>query len=350
MQAEPTSNPPPRNGKRGARVRRALFFLFSLALTVVVFSILFRHVTWADVQHLILNIHPGWVGVFLAFSLLQLVFRTWRYRMLLRASDENPPSFALFLVVVVRGLCVDMLPARAGELVYIFLVRTRLGVDLGAATASFALAFLFDVLALAPLLVIGAFAVGGGSGLSPTVLIGGAAVLLIVSSALIAAMIPVLTLAQRLLRPWRERDLSWARFLSDTAASVCDSLRLAKRKRLFWPLFGSSLLIRISKYASLYFLMFALLTPRGYNLATIPPAEAFFALVSGEMAASLPVSGIGGFGAYEGAMAVVFVLLGFTKETAAAVTLSHRLLTQLYGLGTGLLALLTLMLPVFRRD
>lgn len=349
MQAEAPSQSARRESPTARHARRALFFGFSLAMTIGVFSILFRHVTWLDVRNLIVNISLPRVGAFIGFSMLQLLLRTYRYWILLRASGETPPPFALFLVVVVRGLCVDMLPARAGELVYIFLVRTRLAVDLGAATASFALAFLFDVLALAPLLVIGAAAMGGNVGISPAFLIGGAAFLLAVSLALIAAMIPVLGFGKRLIRPLAARGIGWAEWIDHTCDTVVDSLRVAREKRLFWKLFGTSVLIRISKYSSLYFLMFALLAPLEFDFASAPPAEVFVALVSGEMAASLPVSGIGGFGAYEGTMTYVFVLLGFEKSTAAAMTLSHRLLTQLYGLILGLLALLTLMLPVFNQ-
>ena len=329
--------------------RRILFFSFSLLVTLVVFRTLFTKISWQDVVKMIQEIDFRWVGVFLLFSLFQLIFRTLRYGMVLRASDENPPRFALFLVVVVRGLCVDMLPARAGELVYIFLVRTRLGIDLGAATASFALAFLFDILALGPLVILGAWAMGGEQGFSTPVLVGGGVFLLVVSMGLIAAMVPVLKFGSRLFQPWADKGKKWAGFICTTAESIRESLVLAKEKKLFWRLLGSSLLIRICKYSSLYALMLALLTPLGFTISSAPPAKAFIALVSGELAASLPISGLGGFGAYEGTMTFVLVLLGFMEETATALTIAHRGLTQIYGLLLGLSALLLLMLPVFNR-
>ncbi|MDF3128378.1 lysylphosphatidylglycerol synthase transmembrane domain-containing protein [Kiritimatiellaeota bacterium B1221] len=329
--------------------RRILFFIFSLLVTLVVFRTLFTKVSWTDVFTMIQEIDFRWVGVFLLFSFFQLVLRTIRYGMVLRASGEAPPKLALFLVVVVRGLCVDMLPARAGELVYIFLVRTRLGIDLGAATASFALAFLFDVVALGPLVILGAWAMGSEQGFSTPALVGGGIFLLVVSIALIAAMVPVLKWGSRLFHPWADKGKKWAVFICSTADSICESLRLAKEKNLFWKLLSSSLLIRVCKYSSLYALILALLAPLGFTMASAPPAKSFIALVSGELAASLPISGLGGFGAYEGTMTFVLVLLGFAEDTATALTIAHRGLTQLYGLLLGLSALLLLMLPVFRR-
>lgn len=330
--------------------RKLLFFGFSLLITVVVFRVLFTKVTWEQIWQMIQEINPAWVLLFLLFSFSQLLLRTFRYWMILKASGQQPPCFALFLVVVVRGLCVDMLPARAGELVYIFLVRTRLGIELGAATASFALAFLFDILALAPLVILGAWAMGSGQGFSTPVLVGGGIFLLVVSLVLIYAMIPVLNWGSRLLKPLADKEKKWAEFICDTADSIRDSLELSRRKKLFWKLLSSSLLIRVTKYSSLYCLMLALLIPQGVSISDAPPAKAFIALVSGELAASLPISGIGGFGAYEGTMTFVLTVLGFAEETAAALTISHRLLTQVYGLLLGLSALLLLMLPFFNRQ
>lgn len=330
--------------------RRLLFFGFSLLVTLVVFRILFQHISWRDVWEMIVGIHPGWLCGYFVFSFLQLVVRTWRYWMLLNASGENPPRFALFLVVVVRGLCVDMLPARAGELVYIFLVRTRLGMDLGAATTSFALAFLFDILALAPLLLVGAWALGSGGALSLPILIGGGLVLMGLSLGLIAAMSPLVKWGRVLFQPFAAKGKKWALFLCETADSVLFSLENAKQQRLFWKLLGTSMLVRMCKYTSFYFLILALLIPRGILPLEVSIAPAFIALVSGEMAASLPVSGIGGFGAYEGTMTFVMVMLNFSKELAATLSVSHRLLTQVYGLIQGVLGLVILMLPIFNRE
>jgi hypothetical protein len=66
------------------------------------------------------------------------------------------------------------------------------------------------------------------------------------------------------------------------------------------------------------------------------------------LAASLPVSGIGAFGAYEGAWAAAFELLGFPGHLAKLTAVSHHLFTQVYGYSLGALAFLLLLLPVFR--
>jgi uncharacterized membrane protein YbhN (UPF0104 family) len=245
-------------------------------------------------------------------------------------------------------MCVDLLPARLGELVYIFLMRTRLGIEWGAAAASFALAFLFDILALAPLVVVGAWFLGASELSAPMLAVGGV-VLLLASLGILYAMQPLCRFGKWIIAPFIRQKQKWAMFLGDVADSTSESLQLAREQKLFWPLLGLSLLVRSTKYAALYVMMLALLVPRGITPSELPLAQSFMALVSGEMAASLPASGIGGFGAYEGTLAWVLGLFGFSSETAAALSISHRLVTQVYGWITGLAALGLLMLPCFAR-
>jgi len=315
---------------------------FSLALTIAVFVWLFFHITWRDVLELMLAADAAYLGAFVALSLLLQTARTFRYRMVLSAVGQPPGFFRLFLAVLVRGFCVDLLPARTGELVYIYILRSRLGIELGAATASFALAFLFDVMALAPL-VAGALALTGtGLAFSPGALLAGGGVLLAATALLIAALPWGLRIAFRLaaLGParWRRGRGRVRRFLAATHRQI----GRARRRGTYAPLLGLSVLVRGLKYAALYVLLLALLAPRGYSHATLPFPQAFLGLASSEMAASLPISGIGGFGAYEGAWALVFERFGLPADLAKKTGVSHHLLTQLWGYGIGLAALLAL--------
>ena len=72
-------------------------------------------------------------------------------------------------------------------------------------------------------------------------------------------------------------------------------------------------------------------------------------LVAAESSASLPVSGIAGFGAYEGVWAFTFEFLGFPEKIAQLTAISHHLFTQLYGYSIGALALMLLLLPIASR-
>ncbi len=106
--------------------------------------------------------------------------------------------------------------------------------------------------------------------------------------------------------------------------------------------------MRVAKYSGFYILFCALLLPLGYSVEQMPFASVLIGISSAELAASLPVSGIAGFGAYEGAWALTFEMLGFPKEIASLSAISHHLFTQVYGYLLGMIGLLILLSPLLR--
>lgn len=323
--------------------RSILYFVFSLALTVAVFAYLFTHITWAEVVGLIVNINQPLLVAFLALSTAMQVVRTLRYRVILNSVGQHPGFFRLFLVVLVRGFCVDLLPARAGELVYIYILRVRLGLDLGAATASFALAFLFDMTALTPLILLALFLVGSGISMSPVVLAGAGIALFAVAVALIYVFPSALKLAFRITGRLKFIAARLRRWLLRLIASTHRQVRRTQQRGVYLPVFGYSVLVRIFKYTGLYVLLLALLAPQGYTTGDLPFAKVFLGLVAAEMTASLPISGIGGFGAYQGMWSFVFTVLGFPADLAKVTSVSHHVFSQVYAYSLGLAALLLLM-------
>ena len=326
------------------RLKSFLYIATSLLLAIGVFSWLLAHVTWRQVAELILSIHLPLLGLFFILSMAMQIVRTLRYRVVLKSVGQTPGFFRLFLVVLVRGLCVDLLPARTGELVYIYLLRAKLGVELGAATASFALAFLFDLMALAPLLVAALLLAGTGIPFSPWVLAAAGGGLLLLALLALRLLPAALRLGFRLCPPGPGRTACFRRWARRFLATTHRQIRRARARRIAAPLFGLPLGVRLLKYSALYVLLLAMLWPQGYTLATLPFPKVFLGLCAAEMAASLPVSGIAGFGAYQGAWAGVFMLLGFPAEMAKATSISHHVFTQAYGYLVGGVSVLALLL------
>jgi len=322
------------------------FGIFSLLLAGTVFSYLFTRITWGQVVEVWREIDRGLVLLFVAIMLLHQGIRTWRYRIVLRAMGHPVGWLRLFLIVLVRGLCVDVLPARTGELVYIYLLRTRLGVELGAATTSFALVFLFDILALAPLLLlaIGLVGVGAGGQLSLPIVAGAAVGLGGIAAMLILLLPPGLRLGFGCSCRFLPKPSRLQHFLVRLFAAMHRDVRQARREGVYLPLFLQSLAVRALKYTGYYVLLLAMVLPQGYAVVQWPLHKVFLGLVAAEMAASLPVSGIMGFGAYQGAWTLVFALLGFPLTMAQVTSISHHVFTQVYGYAVGLSALLGLVL------
>ena len=130
-------------------------------------------------------------------------------------------------------------------------------------------------------------------------------------------------------------------FLKDTE----ENLLLARSYNIYWKILALSFGVRLCKYLALYVLLIGLVIPIGYQFSDYPFSKVFIGLCSAELSSSLPISGIAGFGAYEGAWALVFQILGYPEKIAIITGISHHIITQLYGYSLGGLALLALLIP-----
>jgi uncharacterized protein (TIRG00374 family) len=322
-----------------------LIYAVSFLLCAGVLFYLLREISLKDIWQLIVNADKGALLIFLCFSLSMSIFRAWRYKILLNFSGHKPHPFSLFLVVLIRNFCSDLLPARTGSLIYIFLLNKRLNVSLDQASSSFSLAFVFDICSVAPLVVIATLFLGDSSAGSGNALITAALIFLFLSVLLIYLTPVFFHLAAVFIKKTGFIPSILRERLSEFLNKVNADIRQIKEAGFYLKIFIISIIIRALKYAGLYFMLYALLAPLGYTYSMLPWAKVFFGLIVPEFAASLPISGIGGFGAYQGAWVFMFDLLKFPLEMAKLTSLSHHLLTQIYGLATALIGFFLLLLP-----
>ncbi len=327
---------------------RWLSFVGSLMVTVLVFLWIGRDIEPMDVVDAITDMAPPEILLFIISSIFMSICRAWRLLLLLEPVGYRPGRLAMLLTVLVRNLFADLLPARLGGLIYLWLCRTRLGVSWGAASSSMAISFVFDMIAVSPLLIVVGLVIAGELGIARILIwafglavAGGALVVLFLLAPLAdlaAGVIPRLPLL-----PARVRS-----GLAAFAVSIAEDVRITRRAGIFLPILVLSVLVRLAKYTAMYFLLLGILMPMGFGLADLPPHKGLVGLIAPEIAASLPVSGIGGFGAYEGTWAVAFHFLGLPEQMAKLTGVAHHLFTQAYGAGIGLVALLLLFLPLFK--
>jgi uncharacterized protein (TIRG00374 family) len=324
--------------------KQMVLYLLSVSVSVAVFFYLQATISLDELGAILRQVSPLGLALFVVFSLTMSVFRTWRYALLLRISGHAANNQVLFLITLVRNLFSDLLPARLGTLIYIYLARTRMGVSWSSASASFAYSFIFDILSLGFLILLAASAALGLSGHPGLLMLVG--LLLSACSGGILFLLPKqldrgLTHLPQLL------------FLKESLRMRIDSglqefrieLLCLQKSGMLIRVLVLSFGVRCCKYLSLYCLLLALVLPLGYTPVDFPLTKVFFGLTAAEMAASLPISGIAGFGAYEGAWSLVFQLLGYSEKLSALTSVSHHLLTQVFGYSLGGIAFLLLLLP-----
>jgi len=328
--------------------RNRFFLLFSAAVTFGVFYYLFQFISLRDVIDLIRGIDRTALVMFFILSLSMSFFRCWRYTILLRVSGYRPNSVILFLIVIVRNFFSDIVPARIGTAIYIYLVNSRLKVPLPVATSSFALAFLFDMIALAPLVIFAVFSFGVPETIPVWPLAIASIVFLIICLGILRFLPFFCDLGSFVFESLGFLKDSTRQTLSGLCNSVRAEVVRTKEAGVYGQVLLLSFMVRLGKYAALYVLLFALLGPLGFTWSDLPIGPIFLGICAAEFSASLPISGIAGFGLYEGTWHLVFVLIGFSQELASMTAISHHLFQQVYGYTFGVICLIIITLPIWK--
>ena len=102
---------------------------------------------------------------------------------------------------------------------------------------------------------------------------------------------------------------------------------------------GLSILIRTIKYLYLYLLLSAVLQALFGHWIQLPFWVVLLGLVASEASAGLPISGIAGFGFYEGVLGAVLSTQGIHPSQAVLASFAMHFFTQVvdYSLGGGAL-------------
>lgn len=336
------------------RLTRALSFLAACAFTAALLWYLLTHTSLADWRALAAGLDWRLLAAYLGLFLVAVLLRAWRYQLLLRASDPAaPPGLGdLAGLTLVSNLFVDLLPARSGSLAYVVFLNQKLQVRLAACFSSLAFAVIFDLLAMSPLILLAMLSLrAGGGAVGPW--------LWVLLAVLAGLGLAVLALVDRVLAGlgrWTAALLAgrggWARPLARAAAeavAVGRDMAQVKARGVFWPVLGLSVLIRLGKYLGLYLLVMAVAGQWGAAVSErLSFALVLFALVAAEASASLPISGLAGFGAYEGVMMLTLRQAGLDPTQAALLPVTVHLITQAIDYSLGSLALLRLSLKTRR--
>ncbi len=334
-----------------ATARRGnLGWLISIGISAGLGYYLLSRIELRDLFETLRNVHRPSLALFVVVSLGGLAARVARYGLLL----ETLPSFRdLTLITLVRNCLVDLLPARLGSLSFVYLATTRLQVPVQDSLATFFLALVFDMVAIAPLLLIAVLVVGGAVTSGAATLAVLSLVLLAVSVIGVVLMAPVLDLAAAFMRRCGAgnrlgRVAVWTT-LARVSAATAEQVREVRQRGVLLPVLLASLLVRVFKFGAYYVLLQAVLIPHDMPWGTLNFFEVFLGVAGAELSATLPIHGIAGIGTYEAAWTLGFTQLGFTEELAILSGFATHLISQAYDYGLGLAALLWIMRPGFRR-
>jgi uncharacterized protein (TIRG00374 family) len=323
------------------------YTLLSLLVSVSACVFIFNRVALHEVLSAIAGVSFRAVFLFVLFSFAMSICRAWRYLLLLQSGHGRLRFSSLFFVTLIRNFFSDLLPARIGTLVYIYIVNKRLHVPMSSAFSSFAICFLFDIIAVALLAMTVSFGFFS-EGRVFAIIISAGAVLCFIAFLLLHFLPELLHLSRRVivhLKTFFWFDRQRKEKLLHFIAGLSKEIEKSKKDGTYVKVFVLSLVIRCFKYLSLYILFIGLIVGLGKDINMFPLVKVCGAMIAAELSASLPISGIAGFGAYEGTWSLVFQLLGYPEKLSILTAVSHHLITQVYGYALGVLSLLILLLP-----
>ena len=340
--------------------RYILNLLLSMGISFLLLAILigsFSHATDPAGRPRLLAILGStsfvFIGLYLLSGISQTFIRALRYRVILKSGvkgEEVPGIFHLFIVAMSRNMFVDMLPARLGELSYVAMLNRGYKIGADACLSSLAVSFVFDLIALAVLLLVLLVYQLLFANLQPWI-IGTFLLILLVSSIILFFLFPVLHWLQAWLHRFQwgnGRITGLAKKLASLIEDTAASLQQVREGRIFGRVLALSMGVRIFKYLGLYLLFL------GVVLSSFPdidrsPASVFIALVSAEASAGMPVPAFMSFGTYEAGGALALVALGAVKATSIMVMLALHIWSQVVDYALGITATVIFVFVMGRR-
>ena len=333
-------------------IKAALPVLAAAAISAVLFYYLAKNTTLADWAAMFRGLQYQYLLIYFALFLFSMYLKAARYQVLLKAS--NPAAYPrvgdLMLVSLASNLFVDLLPARSGSLAYVVIANRRLKVELKACFSSLAFAFIFDIIALVPVFALAILVHGLTKGQGHQMLWAVLGLLGVVGLAALFLMEKALDLAAWVLGRLAHGGHGGLRRLlarvGEEAQKIAGDVVKVKQSGVYGRVLLLSVLVRLAKYLGLYVLVLGLAGRWGQEVASaLSLPLTLFALVASEATAALPISGIAGFGAYEGVFMAVLRQAGLTAKAAAMIPFGLHMITQTidYTLGGLCLVYITLI-------
>ena len=262
-------------------------------------------------------------------------FRTFRFRILL---NEKIGFKDLFSIVSVHNMLNQILPARSGELSYIYLVKKTNDIPIDRGIATLMIARIFDFIAISLLFIISAVVVK-----DLPVLISNTLIIVLIFLMLIIILLTFLilyresgiALMEKIAIKLNLNKFRIITFLITKGEETIKNFGVLKSKKIALFVFLQSLFVWLLLYSISYILYNEMGIELSFWKIVLCSTLALFTFI-------LPIQSIGGFGTQEGAYAIAFISMGISKELAITSAFSLHIVAFIYFLilgGYGLLSM-----------
>jgi uncharacterized protein (TIRG00374 family) len=309
----------------------------AVVITIVLVAILLSQIQIGAVITTLASINPLFLIAGFVLYACSYFLRALRFHILL---NRKVGLRDLFNIVCVHNLVNNILPARTGELSYIYLLNKFHNKKTGEGIATLFVARVFDFIVISLLFFISALMIQD----LPEIIMKAVWVITFLMVVIVIFLIILLyfgdsflNLAKRFFGRFNLEKKYFADYLlrkGEEAVESFDEIRTNGKVTAI-----EVIIISFGIWLSLYSVNYDLITAMDINLC-------FFIVLLGSTFALfttiLPIQGIGGFGTIEGGWAIGFIAVGLTKEVAISSGFVVHIVILVYFLILGLLGLISM--------
>ena len=311
--------------------RETIAKISTVVITIVLVAILLSQIQIGAVITTLASINPLFLIAGFVLYACSYFLRALRFHILL---NRKVGLRDLFNIVCVHNLVNNILPARTGELSYIYLLKKLHNKKAGEGIATLFVARVFDFIAISLLFFISALMIQD----LPEMIMKAVWVigfLLVVIVILLTILLyfgeSFLNRVRRFFRMFNLDKKYFADYLlrkGEEAVESFDEIKTNGKVRAI-----EVIIISFGIWLFMYSINYALITAININLD-------FFAVLLAStfslFTTVLPIQGIGGFGTYEGGWTVGFIAVGLTKEVAISSGFTVHIIGLIYFLIMGI--------------
>ena len=297
----------------------------AVVITAVLLAILLSQIQIADIIVTLASIDPLYLVAGFILYTCSYYFRALRFHILL---NKEVRLRDLFNIVCVHNMVNNILPARTGELSYIYLLKKLHNKKTGEGIATLFVARVFDFISISLLFLVSAFMMHELPKMIIKLVWVIALFLGLIAIFLIALLLfgkPFLNLVKTFFEMFNWDKKHFADYLLRKGEETVESFEKIKisGKIIIIALILNSFAIWLFLYSLNYILVRAM----DINLSYF---EVVFASTFAVFTTILPIQGIGGFGTLESGWTVGFIAVGVTKEVAISSGFGFHIILWLY--------------------
>jgi len=298
------------------------FKIIAVILTIALLAILLSQINVSDVINMLKKIKLIYIVAGFIFSVASYLFRALRLHILL---NREIGVKELFSIVSIHTVVLNILPARSGELSFIYLLNKRHNRTAGEGAASLIIIRIMDIITVSLFFFISVILIHD----LPSI---------VMNSIKIIGIFLFFIVLFILMFIWNcDRLVYWLTIISrylkvnDKKSVSYIFKKLGEMSRTFKKLtskqFIDSIIVSMCIWVMLYLVLYLQIKAMDINLFLEPflLASTFFLMTS-----IIPVQGIGGFGTLEGGWMISFMAVGVAKEVAISSGIIMHIISIFY--------------------